>query len=205
MRLKKTLNLPSNFLGQALFTAEPDDGAYAEKGAEYLIRTWGYIDKKGRTDRINFGGIYACEKHFHRSINTKLILEGYNSSSGEFDANGSMLLIDSEGVVTASWSFVKLMNHWKRKHAHAVYVPCQGRAIPDRCYRYADTVMLGEGAEFRRFLKAIDDGLVVYDPGIKLEGASSNAPKSKLRSRIRIGSRNLPVLYQSTRMMRLGT
>ncbi len=181
-----------------LFTPEPDGGAYASKGPEYFIRTWGYPDKKGRIDRINFGGIYRCGRDFHRDTNVKLTLDGYDPANGKFDADGAMRLIDSNGVEAASWSFVKLMDHWKRKHAHAAYVPCQGRVKPDRGYRYADTVMLGEGAEFRRFLKAVADGLINYDPGIKLEAASGNASTIKLRSQIRIGSRDLLALYQST-------
>ena len=93
------------------------------------------------------------------------------------------------------------MDHWKRKHAHAVYVPCQGHKVPDRTYRYADQVLLGEGAQFRRFLQALSNGSVYYDPGIKLEAASSQQPKVKLRSQIRIGSTDLPALYQSTELV----
>lgn len=181
-----------------LFTPEPDGGAYASKGAEYFIRTWGYPDKKGRADRINFGGIYRCGREFHRDTDVRLELDGYDSASDKFDSEGAIRLIDSKGVEAASWSFVKLMEHWKRKHAHAAYVPCQGRVKQGRQYCYADTVMLGEGAEFRRFLKAVANGLIYYDPGIKLEHAAGNASIVKLRSQIRVGSRDLLALYQST-------
>ena len=130
-----------------------------------------------------------------------MILDGYDPVLGKFEATGALRLIDSADVEAASWSFVKLMDHWKRKHAHAVYVPCQGRTNPDRSYWYSNTVLLAEGAQFRRFLQALSNGLVYYDPGIKLEDASSQKAKVKLRSQIRIGSGDLPALYQSTEVV----
>jgi len=184
-----------------LFTPEPDGGIYASKGARHFIRTWGYPDTRGTPDRINFGGIYRCGKNFDARTHTKLILDGYDAETGKFNAGGAMRLIDANDVDVASWSFAKLMDHWKRKHAHAAYVPCQHGKQTERTYRYADTVMLGEGAEFRLFLKAIAKGVIYYDPGIKLENASSPASKHKLRSQIRISSRGLPELYRSTRIM----
>jgi hypothetical protein len=45
-----------------------------------------------------------------------------------------------------------------------------------------------------RFLRAVHDGVVFYDPGIKLEFASTK-PKVKRRSQFRILSGNLPCLY----------
>jgi hypothetical protein len=183
-----------------LFTPEPDGGAYASEGPKYFIRTWGYPDRSGRPDRINFGGVYRCTDSYHSRTGTRMILDGYDPATGNFDAQGALRLIDSGDVVAASWSFVKLMDHWKRKHAHAVYVPCQGRKKPDRTYCYADTVLLAEGAQFRRFLQALSNGSAYYDPGIKLEAASSPKAKVKRRSQIRIGSGDLPALYQSTQV-----
>lgn len=79
---------------------------------------------------------------------------------------------------------------------------CQHGKQTERAYRYADTAMLGEGAEFRLFLKAIAEGVIYYyDPGIKLENASNLGSKHKLRSQIRISSRRLPEIYRSTRVV----
>ena len=186
-----------------LFTPEPDGGAYASDGVRYFIRKWGYPDTRGREDRLNFGGIYRCGKSFDARTHTKLVLDGYDVETGKFEADGAMRLMDVDGIEAASWSFAKLMDHWKRKHAHAAYVPCQPGKLVDRTYRYANAVMLGEGAEFRRFLKAVAEGTAYYDPGIKLEAASSPAPKHKLRSQIRISSRGLPALYRTTRVVRV--
>lgn len=186
-----------------LFTPEPDGGVYASDGPDHFIRTWGYPDTRGRADRINFGGIYRCGKNYDDRTHIKLVLDGYDPTTGKFDADGALQLIDDKGVLAASWSFAKLMDHWKRKHAHAAYVPCQPGKQVGRTYRYADAVMLGEGAEFRLFLKAIADGAVYYDPGIKLEDASTVAAKHKLRSQMRVSSLGLSQIYRATRLMRL--
>lgn len=127
------------------------------------------------------------------------MLDGYDEPSGKFDAGGAIRLVDKDGIEAASWSFTKLMDHWKRKHAHAAYVPCRRQVRPERSYRYASTVLLGEGAEFRHFLQAVASGAICYDPGIKLTNASGDKPKQKLRSQLRIGSRDLGLLYDSVR------
>ncbi len=85
--------------------------------------------------------------------------------------------------------------------AHAAFVPSQASKIGERQYRYGRNILLGEGAEFRLFLKAVDEGKVYYDPGIKLEGVSTNNPKAKKRSQFRVGSKNLPALYVSSRVV----
>src|SRR5204862_516808 len=41
-----------------LMTPEPTDGSYVSDGIEAFIKKYGYVDKKGREARINFGGIH---------------------------------------------------------------------------------------------------------------------------------------------------
>jgi len=185
-----------------LFTPEPDGGYYAEAGAKAFIRRWGYPDTKGRDDRLNFGGIYRCGDSFHPRTHTRMVLDGYEVESGGMAPDGALSLIDVNGVLAASWSFAKLLGHWKRKHAHAAYVPCQGRLHTTREYRYANDILLGEGADFRLFLRALADGTVAYDPGIKLENASTAKPTQKLRSQIRVSSTNLHKLYSTLRTVK---
>ena len=48
------------------------------------------------------------------------------------------------------------------------------------------------------FLKTLAEGVIYYDPGIKLENASSELSKQKLRSQIRVSSRDLSLLYTRT-------
>jgi len=103
--------------------------------------------------------------------------------------------------VAAAWPFAKLMDHWKVKHAHAAFVPSQASKTGERQYRYGRSILLGEGAEFNRFLRAVHEGKVYYDPGIKLEGISTGKPKPKKRSQFRVGSKDLAALYESSRII----
>ncbi len=185
-----------------LMTPEPDGGAYVTQGIGSFIRHWGYRDKQGRPDRLNFGGIYRCGMQAHADTHLAMHLEGYDGDSGTFTGAGALLLADAGGTVAASWSFAKLLDHWKRKHTHTAYIPCQMRRKPGLEYRYGNEITLAEGAEFRRFLRALMRGTVYYDPGIKLEGVSSPAPKTKRRSQLRVKSTDLGALYSSMRIER---
>jgi hypothetical protein len=40
-------------------TPEPTDGLYKSEGVEKFLREYGYTDKKGRDDRMNFGGVHT--------------------------------------------------------------------------------------------------------------------------------------------------
>ena len=61
-------------------------------------------------------------------------------------------------------------------------------------YRYGSPVLLGEGTDFTRYLLAMLAGSVVYDPGSKVEMASTK-PRVKARSQFRIPIRRLRDLY----------
>jgi hypothetical protein len=90
-----------------------------------------------------------------------------------------------------------VLKHWNRKHRNAVYVPSEHRTTPENQYRYADSVRMGVGTDALYLLKAIESGKVYYDPGIKLEHASSSKPKTKRRSQFRIKVQDLNELYDS--------
>ncbi len=184
-----------------LFTPEPTGGVYTDAGVAEFVRRYGYPDMKGRDDRLNFGGIYRAEKPAHSRTGLRLVLDGFFPETRKYSPNGAIQLLDGRDNLAASWSFVKLMDHWKAKHAHAVFVPCQQRAAPERQYRYARHVLLGEGAEFGLFLTAVSEGKVYYDPGIKLEDVSTGSPRQKKRSQFRVSSKDLSALYESTRVV----
>ena len=84
------------------------------------------------------------------------------------------------------------------KHERAAYIPSITRAQPRLQYHYAGAVLLGEETDFIRFLNAMAAGEIYYDPGIKLEAASTKHPKLKRRSQFRVAVRNLPRLYGKT-------
>ena len=188
-----------------LFTPEPTGGRYVTDGPEYFIRAWGYADLRGRDDRINFGGVHrVSDSAHHPRTNLRLMLIGYDPDTEKFRGDGEVALVDPTDEVAASWSFSKLMDHWRRKHTNAAFVPSEARTDPTRQFRYGTDVKLGEGAYFRRLLHAFHSGVVYYDPGLKIEGASSGAPRIKRRSQFRVGSADLASLYDRFREVRAG-
>lgn len=186
-----------------LMTPEPTGGYYRVHGVEAFVRKFGYADKLGRADRMNFGGIHKVGAR-HETTHLTMSLTGYDETKGRItDASGTISLVSDSGVVAAAWDFSGLLEHWSRKHAKAVYVPAQCRKEPARQYHYGDKVRLAEGTDSLRLLKALFAGAVYYDPGIKLENASSAKPTNKRRSQFRIASKNISALYESVQLVTL--
>lgn len=182
-----------------LMTPEPTGGIYRERGVEAFVRTFGYPDKKGRQDRLNFGGIHRVGER-HGGTGLRLILDGYEHAKNRItDPDGALRLIDDSERIAAAWSFTALLNIWNRKHARAVYVPGEVRTDPQRAYRYGERVRIGEGTSFTNLVRALAQGEVYYDPGIKIENASSAKPVIKRRSQFRIRSGDMEDLYDSFR------
>jgi len=184
-----------------LFTPEPTSGVYMTEGVAEFLRRYGYPDTQGRDDRLNFGGIYRINSAAHSRTGLRLVLDGFDADTGKYASTGAIKLLDPRDNVAAAWPFVKLMDHWKAKHAHAAFVPSQASKTGERQYRYGRNILLGEGAEFGLFLNAVHAGKVYYDPGIKLEGVSTNNPRAKKRSQFRVSSRDLSALYISSRIV----
>jgi len=179
-----------------LMTPEPNGGFYREQGVEAFIRRFGYPDKKGRADRFNFGGVHRVGE-LQAGTGMCMQLVGYDASTGKIvDANGAIALVASSGEVAAKWSFSGLLAHWARKHTRAVYVPSMKRIEPRWQYAYGGKVRLAQRTDALKLLSALATGSVYYDPGIKLERASSS-PVTKRRSQFRIASRNIESLYES--------
>ena len=185
-----------------LMTPEPSGGAYVEEGPKYFVRTWGYPDQLGRADRRNFGGIYRVGGPANERTRLRLVLSGFDEPTGRFEGDGAVMLIDGDERVAASWSFAKLIDHWKRKHAKAVFVPSIIRKDPSIQYHYGSKVELTAGGRCSLLVKAFAYGSVHYDPGIKLETVDS-VEKLKRRSQFRIDSRYLDSLYESFRQVDL--
>ena len=90
-----------------------------------------------------------------------------------------------------------ILEHWAHKHAKAVYVPSKRQTEPNWQYAYGHKVRLAQGTDSLRLLKAFAAGAMYYDPGIKLENASTDKAKSKKRSQFRVASRNIAALYET--------
>ena len=186
-----------------LFTPEPDGGFYKENGLEEFMRRYGRPNSKGIEGRLDFAGIHRVGEA-HESTGLLLSLEGWDVAEGKMnDLNGGIRLADRDGVPVATWSFRSLIEHWKRKHAQAVYVPSVKREEP-RSYRFGSTVLAGIGTDFGRVLTAMANGKVYYDPAVKLVQKAAR-PATKRRSQFRIKFKDLPGLYHSTAWWSLGS
>jgi MvaI/BcnI restriction endonuclease family len=186
-----------------LMTPEPTLGYYKTEGVAKFIRRFGYRDRS-RPDRLNFGGRHIVNVACDRTRLT-LTLVGFDARKSKIvDASGGVSLQTASGESAAFWRFADLMTLWTRKHAQAAYVPAMMRTTPERAYSFGRIVRVGEGTDFLRFLKAMSDGIVYYDPGIKMERQSTAAPFIKRRSQFRIASRQIPALYEKFEKVDVG-
>jgi len=144
-----------------LMTPEPDGGFYADHGAEAFMRKYGYESEKTK-DRMDFTGRHFAGEICERSGLT-LMTEGYDKANNVItDASGCIALLDSKGNPASAWTFKKIMEHWKRKHAKAAYIPSISRKEIDnsKSYNYCNNVRLFEGTTFNRLLQAITESQV---------------------------------------------
>ncbi len=186
-----------------LMTPEPNLGFYGQHGIIEFIRKFGYADTKGREDRLNFNGSHRIGEP-HSKTGLTLISQGYDAATGKItDANGCIALVTASGEMAAGWAFAGIFEHWSRKHNKAVYVPSQSRTEPQRQYSYGHKVRLAQGTDSLRLLDALGTGTVYYDPGMKLEAASSAKPVSKPRSQFRISSKNIGAIYEEVETVEL--
>ena len=180
-----------------LMTPEPTGGFYVEEGVEQFVRSFGYPDRMGRPDRLNFGGTHYCDdKHPLTKLTIKL--SGYDSVHNRIvDQGGGISLVADDGTVAAFWAFSGILSHWNRKHSKAVYVPSMHRTTPENQYCYDRNVLLGIGTDPLFLVRAFHQKKIYYDPGIKLEQASGPTPKTKRRNQFRVRVGDIGGLYDS--------
>jgi hypothetical protein len=187
-----------NLVGSAtitLMTPEPTEGLYVSEGVEYFIRTYGYPDKNGRPDRLNFGGVHKAG-HLHDTTRLTMQLIGFDGTAGKIRSTaGRIALVDEQGNEAAAWSFASMLKHWNRKHNQACYVPSLSRTQATREYCYGNLITLGVDTDFQLFLQQMFIGNIYYDPGIKMENVSTR-PQVKRRSQFRMKSSFLGTLYK---------
>jgi hypothetical protein len=188
---EKTANISK---AVTLMTPEPDGGFYKEEGVNEFVKKFGYPDKLGRENRYNFGGTHYANKE-NQSTKLTLQLSGVGNNS-KFDADGALQLCSRDGDVAASWSFTKLLEHWKKKHAQAAYVPALASKEIPKEYFYCSPIYLAEGTDFGFYLSGINSGNVYYDPGIKLEKNTAGKEVTKRRSQFRVRFKEVKNLYK---------
>lgn len=178
-----------------VMTPEPDGGFYVREGVKPFMHRYGYKNSKV-ADRRDFTGRHFFEKPCDKTSLT-LVMPGFDADSSRMlDASGYVGLLDVKNNLAASWSFAKLLDHWKKKHSKSAYVPSLASDTADgvRAYYYGKTVRLYEGTNIELLLGAVAREKVYYDPGIKMEHVSTKALVKK-RSQFRIKSKDLDSLY----------
>ncbi len=176
-----------------LMTPEPDTGLYGEEGVEVFVRRYG---RPVGNDTLYFTGSHRVNETCPSSGQI-LRLEGFDQRTGKIlSVTGGVMLYDADGNLSAGWSFKGLMEHWGRKHASAAYIPFENDGLTSPSYFYKSPILIGEGTAFEMYLKAMDSGKVIYDPGSKVMAASTACSTVKARSQFRISVRELSRLYK---------
>ena len=185
-----------------LMTPEPTHGVYCNSINKFL-EEYGYADRKGRSNRQNFGGVHRVGTR-HQLTGLLLRLVGYSPARpNQMDLGGSLSLVDDRLEAAAAWSFAKLIDTWKKKHELAVYIQAQKRKNPTVQFQYLEDVRICKGADFFNLLRCLAGGLVYLDPAIKSEGWQSGNAKIKKRNQFRIAMRSIPELYQTSKVVSL--
>jgi hypothetical protein len=196
-----------------LMDHSPTDGYFYENGAEAFIRKYGYVDKRGRISRMNFGGKHKYETVQNLTL-LKLIIVGFDPNNKTMikpDGDGYVALVDDKNNLAASWSFKSIIGHWKAKHPQACYVPSKIRkgnfATCIQQYCYGNNIILGSYTDVNLFLYELCLGNIFYDPGIKLEMAIDGVRRQnvKVRSLFRTKPINLSSLYYENEVVDIRT
>jgi hypothetical protein len=162
-----------------LMTPEPSAGARRssafsrERGVEAFVRQFGYADKRERPDRLNFGGQNSTPRR-----------------------QGAKLLRQTP----CGWGGPQVAGSNRPADLFNSLAPlrlCVRKTEPKWQYAYDDKVRLAQRTDSLRLLRAFASGAMYYDPGIKLENASTEKAKSKKRSQFRVASRNITALYET--------
>ncbi|MGN6155399.1 MAG: MvaI/BcnI family restriction endonuclease [Sphingomicrobium sp.] len=189
----------------SLMTPTPDGGYQGEHSFREFMERYGREAKKADGSR-RFTGLHRVGS-VSATTGLGLRVRGYDPHADSFDADGiAVEMFDPEtGTVAASWSLERLANSWNAKHASAMYVPAEARETADgeAQYRYGSEVLVGEGTDVFRLLRAIHRGLVWYDPADSIYADGT----AKVRPQWRTGSRRLEqtmhTLYRSARQVRI--
>lgn len=176
-----------------LMTPEPDAGMYHDAGVKAFVTRFG---APAGNDTLYFTGVHKVGTR-NEKTGLNLSIRGFNNSKTIIeDVDGAVELVTDAGECVAGWSFAGLMIRWNKKHAQAAYVSYESEKVLAPAYRYLSPALLGEGTDFHRYLGALMSGVIVFDPGSKVVGASTANSRVKARSQFRTSTRHLSALYK---------
>jgi hypothetical protein len=176
-----------------LMTPEPGGGVYGDLGVQAFVRRYGAPARE--PDTLYFTGLHRAGSRNGKTGLT-LVVRGFDVPRRAIrDVNGAVELLTDSGECAAAWHFADLMVSWNRKHAQAAYISYESEKTLSPAYRYLSPALLGEGTDFNRYLAALANGFVFFDPGSKVMNVSTPHATVKARSQFRTTTMHLEKLY----------
>jgi hypothetical protein len=182
-----------------LFTPQPDRGWITKHNQADFVRQYGHIHTQDAAGYPT--SYYFTSKDFNRpnqqdkSARLDMALTGFIDAK-HFDPAGMISLTDTtSGELVAGWSYLKLLEHWQRKHNRAAYIPYLREDLDGGTYvEFGPLVTLGLSTNFGLFLQVFNDNIVIYDPGDK---ASLRDGRwiAHSRSQFRIDLKDIRAIY----------
>lgn len=165
-----------------IMTPEPDSGLYLQGMKTFMSR----YATRSTPERHDFTGQHKVDTPNQRS-GLMLTMEGYDADCQEIlDPDGGLHLRDTSGTNVAGWSFSKLLDHWKRKHANTCFLFYNATDRNGlRYYQYGPRATLATGADLKKLLRSLNTGILYYDPGNNLK-LTKSAWKPKSRNQFRV-------------------
>lgn len=179
-----------------LLTPNPDSGPAKDQGTTWLTHTYGREREGGM--RWDLSGIHKAGQ-VHPKTGLEFGLVGFDATTETITDDGYLYFRDPQlDLDLGRWSFAKLLTHWQKKHAKAVFVPCvTARGKKPSEYSYGTKIHVGEGTSFRHFLAAISNGSVVLDPGLNTQTTDAIKWQAHTRYQFRASLTQAGNLYQS--------
>lgn len=173
----------------SLMTPTADYGAEGMSSFRDFMDKYGWLGKSG-DGRIVFNGVFRYHKP-NKNSGHFLDIEGFETTSKEFSSVlssiGVSLINEDIEEVISGWTFQKLLDGWSKKHMSACYVEYEKRPYSkgghDAEYRFTGRVFICEQTTIFRYLSAIAENYVYYDPGHEIKASG----ESKVRPQWRIG------------------
>lgn len=170
-----------------LMTPEPDGGLYKEMGTRDFVLKYGHLAERG----MYFTGPYTAKPNNNFGIPRKLVVSGYNDTTGKIDEVDGAIILLEEDKELAKWSFTHILSHWSNKHNQACYV--RYNKNDEGLINYLPTVTLGIGTSPLYLLHAVATCMIYYDPGSRV----NNKGELKARSQFRIKDKDLSAIYNT--------
>lgn len=172
----------------SLMTPAPDRGFQGESTFRVFMERYGHSAVKG-DGSLRFTGLHKVGI-VNAGTGLAMRVAGYDREQDTFGDAASIaveLFDPATGEIVAGWSLEKLANCWNAKHASALYITFESRTDAAELaeYRYAPRWLEGRGTDVWRLLRAIDRGIVFYDPAdtVYVDSRPKNRPQWRINAR----------------------